>query len=39
MQVIQAPSRPLAEWSARMRHLVQACATYPYAFLRVWDGD
>ncbi|QIP34097.1 hypothetical protein GWK63_13630 [Komagataeibacter rhaeticus] len=30
---------PPAEWSARMRHIVQACTAYPYAFLRLWDGD
>ncbi|EGG77637.1 hypothetical protein SXCC_01581 [Gluconacetobacter sp. SXCC-1] len=41
-QAMQAtPSRPgpPAEWSARMRHIVQACTAYPYAFLRLWDGD
>ncbi|SAY49720.1 hypothetical protein KRIGEM_02701 [Komagataeibacter rhaeticus] len=39
MQATPSRPGPPAEWSARMRHIVQACTAYPYAFLRLWDGD
>lgn len=39
MQARISPHSPKAEWSARMRYIVQSCTAYPYAFLRLWDGD
>lgn len=39
MQAPRAPSILSRDWSVRMRHLVQTCRAYPYAFLRLWDGD
>ena len=39
MQAIRAPHPPSRDWSFRMRHLVRACTAYPYALLRLWDGD
>ena len=40
MQALISPHGSLpAEWSARMRQIMQTCRAYPYAFLRLWDGD
>lgn len=38
MQILTAPA-PGAEWSSRMMDLMRTCMAYPYAFLRLWDGD
>lgn len=39
MQAVRTPSVPPRDWSTRMWHFVRACTAYPYAFVRLWDGD